>query len=242
VKKNVFVIGGRGNNIPKWAWAAFEIEHVDREESTGKFAPKAQPDAIVVNVDFVSHQYSSQAHEWGSSLKIPVLHARSGWSSAVEEAAKLGIDWFVRSVQAAGKSMIEESQAVETMAESAWESAVAYERARADAAIKRLRKEATRREQLEHTLKRLRDGAEQRIVGEIRLRAAQMRDAQRERDQQLADLGRTTAKALEVAMTAHEMMTRAFQDVIRAAQGALDLPSGVDSEPCPAGESSRETA
>lgn len=242
MKKNVFVIGGRANNIPRWAWAAFEIEHVDREEGTGKFAPTNQPDAIVVNVDFVSHQYSSQAHEWGSSLRVPVLHARSGWSSAVEEAAKLGVDWFVRAVQAAGKSLTEASQEVETLVESAWESVVAYERARVDAALKRLRKETARREQLEETLKRLRTGAEQRIVNEIRLRATQMRDAQRERDEQLAALGRTTAKALEVAVAAHEMLTGAFKEVIEATQAALDLPSGVDSEECPPGESSRETA
>lgn len=243
-KKHVFVVGGRENNIPRWARAAFEIEHVDREEGKGKFEPTQPPDAIVVNVDFVSHQYSEQAHEHGKAHKVPVLHARSGWSTAVQEAARIGLDWFVRSVQAAGRALtnehLQEAQEVEAAVDNAWEQAALYERERAKAAEKRLAKERAAREALEGKLAKIRSGAEKRVMEVIQRRATELRVMAERRDAEiktriarLATAAQAAvAEAQEAARKAHEALQAV--DAAAVAAGAelslpAELPGGVDS-------------
>jgi hypothetical protein len=235
LKRSVLAIGG--GSVPRWVTAAFDVQHVGDEEGKGKFTVYGEPDLIVVNVDFVSHQYSWQAHEEGAKRKIPVLHARGGWSSAVDEAARLRIDWFVAAV-AAAPHREQDTEEVKAIVDSAWETAVEHERTRADAAEKRLKKERAWREEIEASLKRLRSGAEERIVTEIRRRAAELRQAAEQRDTAVreaqAKLVESTLAALSTAFAVQAEMAKALRTVEEVARGALAasdraLPGEVDS-------------
>lgn len=237
-KKQVLAIGG--SSVPRWVYAAFDVQHVDDENGKGIFEVRGTPDVVVVNVDFVSHQYSWQGHEIGAKLKVPVLHARGGWSSAVESAAKLKLDWFVQAVSGVAEAKPELATETVPVVENAWEQAVTYERDRADAAEKRLSKERIRREAAESTLKRLRGGAEERIVLEIRRRATELRTAAERRDEavkeQVGKLVASTLAALGTAFAAQGELAKALRLVEETARAALiagdtRLPSEVESAP-----------
>jgi hypothetical protein len=222
-KKLVLAIGG--SSVPRWVHAAFDVQHVDDEVGKGKIEVRGAPDIVVVNVDFVSHQYSWQGHEIGAKLKIPVLHARGGWSSAVEEAAKQRIDWFVSAVGGVAQDKPEVAAEVTAVVDNAWETAVTYERARATAAEKRLAKETKWRTELESNLRRLRSGAEDRIVSEIRRRATELRTAAERRDEAVkAHVGKlveSTLAALGTAFAVQGELAKALRHVEETARGAL---------------------
>ena len=235
-KKLVLAIGG--NSVPRWVYAAFDVQHVDDEQGKGIIEVRGSPDIVVVNVDFVSHQYSWQAHEIAAKFKIPVLHARGGWSSAVAEAAKLRLDWFLAAVNTGAEAKPEVVEEVKPIVDNAWEQAISYERTRADAAEKRLAKERRWREEIEGTLKRLRGGAEDRIVTEIRRRAAELRAAATQRDdavrERVGQLVSSTLAALSTAFTVQGELSKALREVESTARSALiagdvRLPGGVDS-------------
>jgi hypothetical protein len=222
-KKQVLAIGG--STVPRWVHSAFDVQHIGDEAGKGKIDVRGDPDIVVVNVDFVSHQYSGQAHEIGAARKIPVLHARGGWSSAVEEAAKQRLDWFVNAVGGIAQDKPEVAAEVSAVVDNAWEQAVADARARADAAEKRLAKERSWREELESNLKRLRSGAEDRIVSEIRRRAAELRLAADRRDdavkEHVTKLVESTLAALGTAFAVQGELAKALRHVEETARGAL---------------------
>lgn len=185
-RRRVLVVGGSLRNIPIWARNAFDIELVDQYAGGGKGKGQlsnevsgTDPEAIVVCVKFVSHNFSSQAHELGAELDIPVLKARGGWSTAVSEAARIGTDWFVDAVQRAGSALTVQrpDEALEALevADNAWKAFAQAEQAKAEAAVKRMTKVQVRLDKVEGLYERLRGGAEQRVMAEIQRRARAMR-------------------------------------------------------------------
>ena len=181
LRRRVLVVGGKEKNIPVWARNAFEIELVDQQEqSSGKGKLGSQPaDAIVICTVAVSHNFSKQAHELGRDWGVPVLKARDGWSSAVQGAARCGADWFVDAVQRAGENLMMKNapRAEEAMeaVDNAWKALAVVEREKTVAAMKRLGKLNARLEKIEDAYSRLRSGAQERVLQEIRQRAAEIR-------------------------------------------------------------------
>jgi len=180
-RPRVLVVGGKEKNIPIWARNAFEIELIDQQaQSSGKGKLGSQrADAIVICTVAVSHNFSRQAHELGSEWGVPVLKARDGWSSAVQGAARCGADWFVDAVQMAGESLVAKNapraqEALETV-DNAWKALAEAEREKADAAIKRMAKLQAKLDKVEDAYSRLRSGAQERVLQEIRQRATELR-------------------------------------------------------------------
>lgn len=180
--RKILVVGGDERNIPTWAKRAFTIEHVHGESKGGKgrLQVKKNPEAIVVVVEHVSHNYSGQCHELGRALDIPVLKARGGWASAVAGAAKNRCDWFVDAVQRSAESLDAknppQSEAGLEAVENAWKDVAEHERKRCDAATKRLGVVQNRLDKVEHTLERVRSGAQERVLAEVRHRASEIRE------------------------------------------------------------------
>jgi len=180
LRRRVLVIGGKEKNIPVWARNAFDIELIDQQTQGGKGRLDTQPaDAIVVCTIAVSHNFSKQAHEMGRVWGVPVLKARDGWSSAVQDAARVRADWFVDAVQMSGEALVAKNppraqEALETV-DNAWKALAEGEREKADAAIKRMAKLETKLNKVEEAYNRLRSGAQERVLQEIRQRAAELR-------------------------------------------------------------------
>jgi len=225
-KHRLLVVGGRDNNVPAWAEAAFEVELItgEQESGRGKLEPKQAAEAVVIHLDYVSHNYADQAREWAGKWNVPWFGVRKGWSSAVDRAARMGLAWFVDAVQLGGEAVAgkNEPRAEEAkqLVENAWKDAATYAQARAAAAEKRLGQETKRREQIEGVLDRVRGGAEQRIVSEIRRRAAEVRASEHQRlgpiRKASADLIRSVRKSQEVIVTAQNAIASALRDVDRA--------------------------
>jgi len=174
-KHSVLVIGGDARNIPKWARAAFSIEHVYAETGSGngKLSVKGSPEAIVVITDHVSHNFSDQAISLGRDLKIPVLKARSGWATAVANAAKHRIDWFVDAVQVASEKDAEHPAA--EIIDNAWKATAEYERERCEALSDRLKEVQARLLKAEEVAARAKGAAQQRVLAEVARRANEVR-------------------------------------------------------------------
>jgi hypothetical protein len=217
MKQKVLAIGG--GSVPRWVQSAFDVQHVSDEEGKGKFVAEADPDVIVVNVDFVSHQYSWQAHELGAKLSVPVLHARGGWSTAVEEASRLRLDWFVDAVGAQAKDDLDEPAKI---VKSAWSHATDYERQRADAATKRLGKETKRRAEIEAVLRRVRSGAQDRVLSEINRRVAELRAEQRERHDALKTKIAQLTRSMLTALSAVDSVKAELSDTLAELEGVAE--------------------
>lgn len=184
-KSRVLVIGGMPKNVPAWAQVAFEIDLLDQNGPKSRIDQSGQPPrAIVVYTSAVSHQHSCQAHDMGARWDIPVLKARDGWSTAVEQAARIGATWFVDAVQMgsqaiSGKNPPRSEEGLE-LVDNAWRDLAKQEVAKREALEKRLRKVQGKLDGAMDTITRLRSGAEARVVAEIRRRAAEVRTEREE--------------------------------------------------------------
>lgn len=179
MNRRVLVVGGAWHNIPTWARDAFEIEHVDQEQGTGNLKPKNEADCIVLQINWISHNMSGQAHDIGRKWGVPVLKARDGWSSAVAHAARNKVDWFVDAVQLAGRRRLktepEVAAEIEETVDNAWRDTAQHERDRAEAAQKRLQKVQVKLDKVSSAYERVRSGAEQRVIQAVNQRAAELR-------------------------------------------------------------------
>jgi len=179
-KPRVLVIGGKRKNIPAWADAAFEIVLLEQEGPKARIEPPEAPcSAIVIYTGAVSHQHSGQAHEMGSTWDVPVLKARDGWSTAVQQAAQIGATWFVDAVQTGAAAISDKNppraEEAAKIVDNAWRDHAEQEAARSDGLEKRLRKVQVKLDKANEVIARLRSGAEERILSEIRRRAAEVR-------------------------------------------------------------------
>jgi len=219
----VLVVGGDERNVPTWAKGAFEIEHIGGESQKGRLAPKANPEAVVVVVDFVSHNFSGQAHDLGRALSIPVLKARSGWASAVAGAAKNRLDWFVDACQTTGEALEQknppQSAKAAAAVDNAWKKTAEYERRKCDAATKRLRDVQTRLDKLEHVLARVRSGAQERVLAEVRRRASELRERQDNIVRPVADEIPLLRRALDEVAGRLDSLEERLRDALRSPSG-----------------------
>ena len=187
-KRRVLVVGGKDYNIPSWARRAFVIDLIDADANSGNSTINPQPaDCIVVHVNYVSHNFSGQAHELGRKWKVPVLKARDGWSSAVAHAARNKVDWFVDAVQLAGQQLVEDDEeaaeeAIEAV-DNAWRETALYEREKATGAERRMAKLEGKLDKVSSAYERVRNGAEARILNAIKQRSA---EAERSRGDDLS--------------------------------------------------------
>lgn len=228
-KPRVLVIGGKRKNIPAWAEAAFEITLLDQDGSKSRIDPSdVPPAAIVIYTGAVSHQHSGQAHEMGATWDIPVLKARDGWSTAVEQAAQIGADWFVNAVQTGAQALDTKNpprskEGLEVV-DNAWRDLAEQEVAKSEAMAKRLRKVQTKLDKANEVISRLRSGAEARIVAEIRARAAmvrQERDALDTERKIVHGIVRNVASWLEQLAPVGDLIAH-LEEVEKRLQGRVD--------------------
>jgi hypothetical protein len=178
--RRVLVIGGKEKNIPSWAYRAFNIDLIQGDHQGGnRLLDPARADAIVVQVNWVSHNFSGQAHDLGRQWGVPVLKARDGWSSAVEHAARNRLDWFVDGVQLGGQRLMSKNaprakEALEVV-DNAWKALAEVEREKADHAQRRVGQQERQIEKLEGTVSRMKSGMQERILNEIRRRANEVK-------------------------------------------------------------------
>ena len=206
-KRRVLVVGGKDYNVPSWARRAFVIDLIDAEAHGGNSSinpPRA--DCIVVQVNYVSHNFSGQAHELGRKWKVPVLKARDGWSSAVAHAARNKVDWFVDAVQLAGQQLIDEDEEAAEEAidvvDNAWKETALYEREKATGAERRMAKLEGKLDKVAAAYDRVRSGAEARIITAINQRSA---EAERSRG---SDLDWTKLELKEMREAAEALLYR----------------------------------
>lgn len=229
-KPRVLVIGGKRKNIPAWAEVAFEIELLDQDGPKSHINGDRRPaSAIVIYTGAVSRQHSSQAHDLGSSWDVPVLKARDGWCTAVEQAAKIGAAWFVDAVQAGSAAISTKnpprSEEGLEIVDNAWRTVAEEEVVKRKALERRLRKVQGKLDKVGEALARVRSGAEERIVAEIRRRAAEVRAERAEIQRERADL-RSIARRLGNSMTnwvaEGEEMLGAVEETERGLQDEVD--------------------
>jgi hypothetical protein len=223
------VVGGKGHNIPVWAAAAFEIELIEGDAQGGvrKIAPQ-RADAVVIDIQHVSHNFSTQARDWARSWDAPWFSVHGGWSMAVRRAAEQGIAWFVDAIQAGGQIATEQgdpsaAEAAEVV-DNAWRSAADYEREKTKALERRLRKETARADRATQARDKQRLGAEQRIINEIRRRASGLRAAEIAR---LGPICSAAACLLRAVRNAQTTIDVALQEVER---GRAELHRLIDAE------------
>lgn len=202
-KHRVLVVGGREENIPMWAHEAFDIELIDGTNGgRGRLKPEHAAEVVVIAFDYVSHNYSEQAQKIANGWGVPWFGVRGGWASAVERAARAGLNWFVNGLQKDAESKPEgdpEREEALRVVDNAWRFTVEHERVRANAAEKRLGKETRRRQQLEETVTRQRAAAE-RIVAELQNRHAKVREEEHDALRAfLDDIDEATAQARKAA-------------------------------------------
>jgi hypothetical protein len=177
-KPRILVVGGNTKNIPPWAAAAFDITLIDQHApKTPIETPSTPARAIVIWTAAVSHQHSGQCHKIGADWGVPVLKAANGWSSAVQQAAACGAQWFVDASQR-GAASVEDVAALEAV-DNAWRDLAEREVAKQVALSRRLRKVQDRLDREKAANAGLRSGAEERVIAEIRRQAASVRQERR---------------------------------------------------------------
>lgn len=217
-RKRILVVGGQENSVPAWAEAVFEIDRAACGGGKEKGKLDASPaDAIVILTDRVAYDISLQACELGRLWGVPIFRSARGWSAAVAEATRIGATWFVDAVQRGGTMLADKNapRAAEAaeIVDNAWKATAEYEVERARALERQLAKERERREEVEQLLARVRSGAEQRIVGEIRKRAADVKAHEHER---LVPVRKAAADLVRSVRKAQMTMAQALADVDRA--------------------------
>jgi len=180
-KHRIYIVGGKGKNIPPWIDAAFEWEQFAQDNAkTRTLEPDKTPDAVVVLKSWVGHEHFYGARALAERLGVPMILSPGGWSSSLKAAADLGVNWFIADINASRSSDdLEESQIEELdeFIDNAWREAYEREYEAREALEKRYGKDRKRFERAQRDLTRLtkRDEAAQRVIGEIRAAAAAQR-------------------------------------------------------------------
>lgn len=192
-KRRIYVVGGKGKNVPPWVTAAFDVEQFDQEHTRGR-EPSANnnPDAIVVLSSWVGHKHFYDGRDLADRLKIPLILSPGGWSASLKSAAELGAEWFIKDIENAKRSDSLSEKEVSDLTDyidNAWREAYSREFTARSALEKR--HELLRRE-LEAAKEALAEAATRqetadRVIREVRAAAAQQREAL---DQAQAETGR----------------------------------------------------
>lgn len=213
-KRRLYIVGGKGKNVPSWLNSAFDYEQFDQENSkTRTLEPQKTPDAVIVLSSWIGHEHFYGARDLAERLNIPMLLSPGGWSSSLKSAADLGVDWYINDIErcktgpALTKPQIEE---VETFIDNAWREAYNREWAARKALERRYSKTRTKLEIAQDALVILRekDAAAQRVIAEIREAAT----AQRKVTEDIQDRSARVTHALIEHMAALENMFDAAEE------------------------------
>ena len=190
LKRRLFIVGGKGKNVPRWLSEAFDYEQFDQENAkTRTLEPSAPPDAIVCLKSWVGHEHWYGARDLSQRLSVPLINAPGGWSTSLKAAADLGVEWYVQAVERARRSddlTEDEAEEAEEFIDNAWREAYEREYEARQALEKRLRKDRTKFEQVQLELERLKKretasaAAAKRVLAEVRAAAAKQRAASAE--------------------------------------------------------------
>lgn len=175
-KRRIYIVGGKGKNIPRWLSAAFDYEQFEQDESkTRTLEPSVKPDAVVCLKSWCGHEHWYGARDLAERLEIPLINSAGGWSGALKAAADVGAEWFIQDIEKAkisGETTEGQAEEIEDFIDNAWREAYEREYEARQALEKRLGQE---RRELEHLKKK--DEAAKRVIAEIRAAASRQRKA-----------------------------------------------------------------
>lgn len=209
-KKKIYIVGGKGKNVPPWISAAFNYEQFDQDHAkTRTLEPSNSPDAVVVLSSWVGHEHFYGARDLSERLGIPMILSPGGWSASLKSAADQGVEWFIKDIDRAKTSGdLSDSQVadVEDFIDNAWREAYNREWSAREGIERRYNKDRGKFEHAQRELARLREKEEaaQRVIAEVRAAAAAQR------------------KATESAQAASERRTKAIAAAADEARNALE--------------------
>ena len=237
-KRQIYIVGGKGKNVPRWLSAAFNHEQFDQENAkTRTLKPAKKPDAVVVLSSWVGHEHFYGARDLAERLEIPMILSPGGWTSSLKAAADLGVEWFIQDIERTRnsgnltKSQIEE---VEEFIDNAWREAYNREWSAREALERRYSKDRGRFDHAQQELVHLKkkEAAAQRVIAEIREAAAQQREASTKIEERSARVSEALAQHInslrslfDAAEAGHAATLKAstrLGEAKRVAQGRLD--------------------
>jgi len=201
-KRRIYIVGGKGKNVPPWIDAAFAWEQFEQDHSkTRTLDPANRPDAVVVLSSWVGHEHFYGARDLAERLDIPMILSPGGWSASLKAAAELGINWFISDIERSRSSgVLTESQVedLDSFIDNAWREAYQREWAAREALAKRYTKDRSRLEHVERELTRLevKEAAAQRVIAEIRAAAKTQREEMERHNSEIQDRSSRIADAL----------------------------------------------
>lgn len=208
-KRRIYIVGGKGKNVPPWISAAFEWEQFEQDRAkTRTLEPSNPPDAIVVLSSWVGHEHFYGARDLSERLSVPLIVSAGGWSGSIKAASELGVDWFINDLDRArrGETLSEEeAESYDEFIDNAWREAYQREWKAREALEKRYSKDRSKLDHAQRELDRLqqKETAAQRVIAEIRAAAAAQRTALEEaraeadrRAQEIQDRSERVAQAL----------------------------------------------
>ena len=175
-RRRIYIVGGKGKNIPRWLSAAFDYEQFEQDNpKTRTLEPEQSPDAVVCLKSWIGHEHWYGARDLAKRLGVPMIEAAGGWSGALKAASDAGVEWFIQDIDRAKRSgdlSDDQVEEVEDFVDNAWREAYEREYEAREALEKRVGQD--RRE-----LDRLRrvGEAEKRVISEVRAAAARHRKA-----------------------------------------------------------------
>lgn len=229
-KHKLFVVGGKDRNVPPWVKAAFEIEQFDQDEgSRGRVPePKTRPEAVVVLKSWIGHKHYFDARDLAERLSVPFIEAAGGWSSAVQEAAEQGLDWFLSAIEQTKDS--EEVKAakvdVSEVLDNAWRQAYESEWAAKAALERRYGKDLKKFEEAQDKLRTItaREAAAERVIAEVR-EAARLQRENLERSKaevgHLVEDAKRRSERMSTALASHMLGLQSLIERVMAGEKAL---------------------
>ena len=214
-KRRIYIVGGKGKNVPPWITAAFEWEQFEQDHSkTRTLEPDRVPDAVIVLSSWVGHEHFYGARDLADRLGIPMILSPGGWSASLKAAAEMGINWFINDIDRSRSSDdLTESQVedLDVFVDNAWREAYNREWSARQAIERQYGKARSKFEHVDRELQRLTEkgAAAQRVITEIRIAAAAQR------------------KALEEARAEADRRTQEIQD--RSERVAATLVDHIES-------------
>jgi len=237
-KRQLYIVGGKGKNVPGWLSAAFDYEQFDQDHAkTRTLEPTKTPDAVVVLSSWIGHEHFYGARDLAERLKIPMILSPGGWSSSLKAAADLGVEWYIQDVERArssGDLAEPEVETVEVFIDNAWREAYNREWSAREALERRYSRDRSKFDQAQEELARLKVKGEaaQRVIAQIRAAAAAQRKVSAEiqaRSERVAEALSSHIKSLkdlfDVAEAGHAAVLKASSrigDIRRIAQARLD--------------------
>jgi DNA-binding transcriptional MerR regulator len=234
-RHRIYIVGGKGKNIPPWISAAFDIEQFEQDHTRGRTPdPTKSPDAVVVLSSWVGHKHYYDAEKLAEKLSIPLILSPGGWSSSLKSAADLGAEWFINDIETAKvASEKDEKGSAEEFIDNAWREAYTREWNARNALEKHYRKLRIQLEEAQEALRQLKtkEAAAQRVIVEIRAAAAAQRraleESQAETKAQIGEIRerseRVSTALAEFIASTNEMFTVADSANEAALQAATQL-------------------